>query len=228
MKVTENSYLFMTCENFQEGIDADAFNYGQAGGATLAEITRDTVAAYQDTADDPDAPTAVFVALEDLPDDPEKTYMTIAEYAQKVFDAQNRKEEWTYAVKSTDDIRNHGLCGWYAILLNGVDELMGKTAEDYIADGYQILSDKAFHALVRSAGLIGEWKEITETEYEDALNVLPPEKWYNGGFFSSEHWSGDISAYYQEFGGKYYTSMQSVRSPRAEIMTGLMRFVEGR
>ena len=137
-------------------------------------------------------------------------------------------EEWKYAVKSREEIREKGLMGYYAILIDGKAIFMGKTEADYISDGYEILSEEAFRSLVREHDkrLCKDWTEITANEYEYALNALPPENWFDGGFFFSEHWSGDITAYYQKYKGKYYTSLQSVKTPRAEIMKSLLSFVD--
>lgn len=137
------------------------------------------------------------------------------------------REEWKYAVKSVEEIKESGLTGYYAILIDGKDRLMDKTEAEYIADGYEILSEESFRDLIleHDRKMCGNWEEITEEEYDFALNVLPPEKWYDEGFFSCEHWSGDITAFYQKLGGKYYTSLQSVYTPRAEIIEGLKEYI---
>ena len=74
--------------------------------------------------------------------------------------------------------------------------------------------------------LIGKWKEITEEEYDDALNVLPPVAWCEGGFFISERYTSNISDFYQKYNGKYYTSLQRWSTKRENIIKSLLEFIE--
>ena len=138
------------------------------------------------------------------------------------------KKVWEFAVKSAEEIRQRGLCGWYAILINGKDSYTGKTKDDFIKEGYTVLPENEFDELVEEneRNQCNDWKEITEEEYERALNVLPPMKWYNGGFFVSECYSGSLYGFYQELNGKYYTSLQSVYTKREEILENLKKFIE--
>lgn len=54
-----------------------------------------------------------------------------------------------------------------------------------------------------------EPKEITAEDYDEMLNVLPPEDWRNGGFGSSfkmmEYWSGNVTGIYCKIGEKYWS-----------------------
>jgi len=135
---------------------------------------------------------------------------------------------WEFVVKSPDEIRQRGLCGWYAILVDGKDELMNKTKEDYIKEGYTVLPESEFDALVaeNERNQCNDWKEITEEEYERALNILPPKKWHDGGFYIGECYSGSLYGFYQKFNGKYYTSLQSIYTKREEILENLKKFIE--
>lgn len=103
----------------------------------------------------------------------------------------------------------------------------GKTAAEYIAEGYDVLNDDEFSSLLVNYenSLCGHWKEESAEDYEEALCVLPPVAWYDGGFFMSERWAGNISAFHQEMNGRYYTCLQRMSTPRAAICADLAKFV---
>jgi hypothetical protein len=54
----------------------------------------------------------------------------------------------------------------------------------------------------------GDWKEISEKEWEDALEVLPPEKWETvrgvNIFRMCEYLTGNITAHYAKLRGKFF------------------------
>lgn len=104
----------------------------------------------------------------------------------------------------------------------------GKTAEQFAAEGYDVLNDEQFDELLEryQNGLCGRWKEVTEEEFNEQLNVLPPIGWNGSGFWMSEFTYGDVTAYYQRFGGRYYTSLQRSTTPRGEILDSLSRYIE--
>lgn len=137
------------------------------------------------------------------------------------------QNEWKYAVKSADEIREKGLCGYYSMLKDGKDVYTNRTEKDFTDEGFTVLTDGEFHALLEEheRSICDQWKEITEEEYENALNILPPLKWCDGGFFMSEFYTGMITSFYQAFNGKYYTSLQSIDTPRSEIIKSLAQFV---
>jgi hypothetical protein len=115
-----------------------------------------------------------------------------------------------------------------AILMNGVS-LYSKTAKaEYLADGFLVVDEsglaKAFDDFADR--ICGKWIEITEEQYEDALGVLPPAKWFDGGFFISELLVGDISAFYQRLKTRYFTSNQRMTTPREKIIESLASFME--
>jgi len=113
-------------------------------------------------------------------------------------------------------------------LKDGVCPYTGKTAADYEAEGCTIVSEAEFDRIAAEyeRSLTDDWKEITEEQYEDALNVLPPLQWYGGGFFCMEAYFSTLHSFYQEVDGKYFTSLQSVTTPRADIMNNLMKWRE--
>ena len=112
---------------------------------------------------------------------------------------------------------------------NGRCPYYGKTEEEYKSEVYDILTDAEFEKILTKweETLIGHWKEITEEEYDDALNILPPVGWYNGGFFMSERYTGNISSFYQKLNGKCYTSLQRMSTLRKDIIENLKNFVDG-
>lgn len=111
---------------------------------------------------------------------------------------------------------------------NGRCPYYGKTEAEYIAKGYAVMEEDEFFALMREweDNLCGDWKEITAEQYEDALNILPPVAWRDGGFFMSERYTGNISSFYQQINGKYFSSLQRMSTPRAEIIKTLRDYIK--
>lgn len=70
-----------------------------------------------------------------------------------------------------------------------------------------------------------EWEEITADRYDEMLNVLPPVKWTNGGFYICEAYSGELHSFYQQWDKKYYTSIQPIRAKRCDIIKSLKGFI---
>jgi hypothetical protein len=116
---------------------------------------------------------------------------------------------------------------YHIMSLDGRNLYTDETKEDYIAQGLEILDATQFNELWEQCEkdyedeLCGKWKEISEERYEEQLNVLPPLKWTNGGFFMSEFYSGKITSFYQEWGCKFYSSMQNAFRNRNEIIEEL-------
>lgn len=126
-------------------------------------------------------------------------------------------------------IERENFCGHAKAFIceDGMCPYTGKTKEDFIAEGYSILSDDEFLLLVRQweDTLCGDWKEIDEDTYEEMLNILPPLQWCNGGFYISERYTGNISNFYQKLDGKYYTSLQRIGTPREKLLGELRGFI---
>lgn len=106
----------------------------------------------------------------------------------------------------------------------------GKTAAEFAAEGYAVLTDDQLDELLDryQSGLCGRWSEITEAEYLEQLNVLPPVGYDGAGFWMSERYTGDVTAYYQRLDGRYYTSLQRMSTPRAEILASLRQWIASR
>lgn len=139
------------------------------------------------------------------------------------------KTENTYIVRDLDDFKKRGLSAWYAIITKGGKDIFtGKTAEDYRVEGCTILSEEEFRAIYTAAddALCGDWAEETEQQYDDALNILPPAKWYSGGFYVPEAYTANIYSFHQRMNGRYYTSLQRSSTPRAAILESLSAWIK--
>lgn len=121
-------------------------------------------------------------------------------------------------------------CGYAKTYLNedGICPYSKKTAADFEAEGFTIMDDAAYLAYQRAwdDALCGKWSEETEEQYNEALNCLPPVKWYNGGFYISERYTSNISAFHQEWYGHFYTSLQRWSTPRADILADLQNWIK--
>lgn len=97
----------------------------------------------------------------------------------------------------------------------------------YLEKGYSILTWEELESIQEEYlnKLCNDWKEITEEQFEYALNVLPPVRWENGGFFMSERYTNDVTGYYQQIGDKYYTSLQRLSYNRENILENLNQFI---
>jgi len=135
-------------------------------------------------------------------------------------DSKTRK----FAIKSREDIINRGITAFYSILLNGKDCYSNRTEADFINDGFIVIFESEFDELIKENenSLCGHWVEISEELFSDRLNILPPMRYYNGGFYICEAYTGNIHDFCQELNGKYYTSLQRTSTPRNEIISELI------
>lgn len=116
----------------------------------------------------------------------------------------------------------------YTVITGSGKDSYGKTEDDYRAEGFTVVSDEEFDDIVKeyTEKLCGDWTEITEEQYEEMLNVLPPLYWYSGGFFISEAYYGTLHTFCQKYEGKYYESLQSIFTSREKIIESLKAFKE--
>ena len=132
---------------------------------------------------------------------------------------------YLYAVKDKENLCKKK--NYILMTASGKSLFTEETMDDYAAQGYEILNTEQFRILwderwaAYEKELCGKWKEITAKYFDDMLNCLPPMKWTRGGFFLSELYDGDIGYFYQEWHGRYYTSMQNIRSNRDIILNEL-------
>ena len=116
------------------------------------------------------------------------------------------------------------------VLRDGICIYKGKTEEYYIENGYTIVTEKEFEVIQEKHlnDMCNNWKEITEDKFEDALNVLPPMRWENGGFFISERYTSDVTNFYQQIGNRYFTSYQRLSYKRDDILDNLKLFINSK
>lgn len=116
----------------------------------------------------------------------------------------------------------------HALLVNGVCAQNNKTAEDFKAEGYTILNDAAYFALEDEYcnSICGKWSEVTEEEYKDALNCLPPLRFTGGCFFIAEATHGDVHSFYCKHSGSYYTSLQRLSYKTEDILAELEKYLQ--
>lgn len=72
-------------------------------------------------------------------------------------------------------------------------------------------------AHIHDRGLCAPFREITEEEYYDKLDALPPVRYTKHFFFIGEPYSGNIYPFCFNMGGRYFTGLRSVRTPRKEL-----------
>lgn len=79
------------------------------------------------------------------------------------------------------------------------------------AKNYKVVTWDFFVKMQKDFYISRPLEEITEEQYNDCLNCLPPLKWctINGVemFCMSEMWTGTYTNQYAKFGEKYYTKM---------------------
>ena len=116
-------------------------------------------------------------------------------------------------------IYENGKCNLQTIVYsdNGIDrcQYSGQTVPEYLKEHPNtvcISFDEALKKIHEEEEkiFITAWKEITEEEWMDALECLPPEKWETVSgvelFRMSEYTTGNITAHYARLNNKYYYS----------------------
>lgn len=125
-------------------------------------------------------------------------------------------------------IRPEGFDGVpYTFIENGRCIVTGRTEESFLEEGFLVLTNEEFNVLCKKWAdeKSKNWVEITETQYNDCLNELPPLKWMNGGFFTSEMYCYDLGAFFQEYGGRYFKSYQHIGAARQDILSSLNQWL---
>lgn len=74
-------------------------------------------------------------------------------------------------------------------------------------------------------GIEGLKAEITEEEYIDALEVLPPLDWHSkeGYFYMREFLIGDLTDKYSRIDGKYYVEVADFRKEHKDLTPAAYR-----
>ncbi len=98
-------------------------------------------------------------------------------------------------------------------------------------EGFEVFTnEEACFAVMDAAdakSYIKEWKEITEQDYWEALEVLPPIFWRSGGgaesFFISEAMTSNIHSCCIKINDKFYTAMRRTTLSHDELLKDLLR-----
>lgn len=136
-------------------------------------------------------------------------------------------KKWEFAIKDINEVRKKGLLAEYIILVDGVAMYTELNKDCYINKGYTILSDSAFDDLIKEheRSICNHWHEISESSYHEMLNILPPINYSWGGFYISEATTGSIYDFYQEYHGKFYTSLQDIFTDRQTVIENLIKAI---
>jgi len=125
---------------------------------------------------------------------------------------------------STESIFQLSECGEF--LKNPYASTTDKTitrVTDY--EPQNLLNDAQLTVLIaeHEKSYLTECSEISEQEYYNMLEMLPPLKWGNNGgissFFMSEFLTGSITSQYAECGDKYYTKTVDINDSNTWIQT---------
>lgn len=129
-----------------------------------------------------------------------------------------------YVIKLEEFMRNGSI---QTVCENGKCVYYGKPEKWYLENGYQLYTEAGLDILFeeRRKEMSKDWVEVSEEDYYDALEVLPPLKWYDGGFYISEATWADMHAFYIKYNGKYYSSCQSVFDKREDIVNKLKEYI---
>jgi hypothetical protein len=104
----------------------------------------------------------------------------------------------------------------------------GKTLAEYMTDkagqGLEVMPYEMAAPMIDAAQVARHckpWREITEKEWWENLEVLPPEKWQTLQgveiFRMSEYLSGNITGHFAKIGSRYFSANRDTRTEYNEI-----------
>lgn len=81
------------------------------------------------------------------------------------------------------------------------------------------VSDNTINKMIRiyEKSLCGPFSEITEEDYYDSMDVLPPIRLKRNSFFVGEPYYGSLYPFRFTTCGRYFKGLRSVRTPQAEL-----------
>ena len=125
----------------------------------------------------------------------DETKTTCEEALQEAIEATNKQiRRWTEICKDQPE-----------------NEQFQKYLEEYKTTTFEIMTWDEFLKRQRDHLLSDEPTEITEEDYNDALNVLPPLKWCTKKgvemFCMCEMYTGSYTTQYARYCGRYYCKM---------------------
>lgn len=129
-----------------------------------------------------------------------------------VFDFLHDEETEEQLLQRANKYRERDIASWTRNCENYPDVDMYK---DYLRAAkeveYQVMTWNEFQEGQKKHLLSDDLKEITEKEWEEMLNVLPPYKWCTiagvNMFCMSEMYTGTYTTQYARCNGKYYCKM---------------------
>lgn len=109
--------------------------------------------------------------------------------------------------------------------IDGIGRYSKKTLEQLQADypDIELMSIDEAIKIMDDANRTPATKTTSE-QYWYALEVLPPQNWKHfpngeGDYFQmSEYWSGDITTYYANYKGEYYTFMDNAWMTPSQVL----------
>lgn len=86
--------------------------------------------------------------------------------------------------------------------------------KEYLAAKYEMMTFEEYLSRQKKTMVSGEVSEVTEENYNDSLNCLPPLKWCSRDGFElfcmREMYTGTYTTQYAKKDGKYYSAMVDV------------------
>lgn len=81
------------------------------------------------------------------------------------------------------------------------------------------VSDNTINKMIRTyeKSLCGSFSEISEEDYYDSMDVLPPIRLKRNSFFVGEPYYGSLYPFRFTTCGRYFKGLRSVRTPQAEL-----------
>lgn len=136
-------------------------------------------------------------------------------------------------IQTTTYFDNDGIerCN-YSGYLRGKD--VDLTVEEYLLEnpGFRVESWENVKNLIEALQdkhLIGQFTEISEEDYDEALECLPPQKWETVDgvniFRMSEYTTGNITCHYTRYNGKHYSANRRTSTPYAQIASEIKGMV---
>jgi hypothetical protein len=115
----------------------------------------------------------------------------------------------------------------------------GKTLAEYMGDkagqGFEVMPYEMAAPMMEAAQIAKyckPWREITEKDWWDNLEVLPPEKWRTVRgveiFRMSEYISGNITGHFAKIGKRYFSANRDTRTEYNEIAVEIAALVNER
>lgn len=126
-----------------------------------------------------------------------------------------------------------GMWSAHSTLVNGMCRYSNETKESYVSEGFTVMAlDEAIDLLAlqdRSKYMDDDYVELTEDQYMDGIEQLPPHRWYTCtgvNFYEClEAMSGDIRGVWIRYQGKYYHNYVSDMDSPEQTATHFLNWI---